>query len=353
MRPRADLALARRPFAALVFALLACLAFTPPAAAAHQGAVASSLVLPGVEIRPGVTLDVHVGVWGDTGRDDCQFLVTGFQHASPSWAPYVAALPGRDACALALDLPGRQATTVPAGVLFSDLTLDDYVTVILETLTELRDHHGVRPGVVVGHSMGGLLVQRAQHRLLSAGSSLSAFGISEAVLLASTPPAGLPYALADSGAADAILGAFVGVDPQLGTVVVFPTALWPTLFFSNFAGEIAPGTPSAAIVDAEGYAGFAEPFVAGAQLVGGAGFDRIAVAAGTFADGDVRLRQVVYGQDTLVLASEGDELYLHLTGDPTLACLTTVHGDYAVHDLHLVRPERVVAAVQTLAACGQ
>lgn len=322
----------------------------PAAVQADEPAVGSSLLLPQIEVRPGVTMDVHVTVWGDVTEGDCQFLVTGFHHASPSWGPYAEALPA-GSCALALDLPGRPLSSVPAGIVFGELTMEDDVTVVLETLARLRDVYDVEPKTIVGHSMGGGLVQRAQQRLLDAGSSLEkSFDIKEAVLLASVSPAGLPFFLADSGAADALLSAFVQVDPQLGAVVVMPTFVWPALFFTNLAGEVAPGTPTPAEMDVAGYSGFAEPLFVALQLVGAGGLERVQVEPGAFAE-DVRLRLLVYAEDTLVPVFDGDDLYRHLTGDDAFGCFAVVQGAHAVHDLHVSSPATVVAMLAALDGC--
>jgi pimeloyl-ACP methyl ester carboxylesterase len=97
---------------------------------------------------------------------------------------------------VAIDLSGHgdssDPTTLPAGATFADLTTEDEVSVVIQSIDALRQLC-VLPSAIVAHSMGGLEVQGAQQELLDEGSSLAAHGIFGAVLLAPVPVANVPW----------------------------------------------------------------------------------------------------------------------------------------------------------------
>lgn len=327
------------------------------ALAAALPAADTDLVLPQVPLRPGVTVDLHLKVFVDEARQAAApcaapkvvLAVHGFAHTAATWARYADARfaepEGRPCAVLALDMPGHGGSSLPQGLLFGELTLDDYATALLAALDALQGS-AFAPTELVGHSQGGLLIQMAQQRRVDEGSSLrQADGIAEVELLASAFPAGLPWSFAESGAAAALLGSLiVPADPVLGPHVAVPAGLWPVLFFSNLSAQVAPGAPTAAEAAANGWIAPA-PLYASLQLVGAPPFGRPLVAEGVFAGRyGTRLSVVTFEQDQLIRPAEGQALMRHLTGGENGQIFIVVPGTYAVHDLYLSDPAAILRA---------
>lgn len=314
------------------------------------------IFIENIALRPGVKVDIHVKVFVNEGmpchgRGRSLLAVHGFAHTAATWEPFAEALfsdnpTGRPVCRLAaIDLPGRGGSTVPTGLQFSDLLLDDFVTAIEATLAGMNSR-GVAPSTLVGHSQGGLLLQMLQQRLIDRGTNLrQRFGVRRAVLLASSPPEGLPWLLVESGAAEALLAQFLAIDPLLGPVVSAPDAAFSSLFFSDLQGVLASGAPTPAEVGERGF-NAPEPLLAAANQVGAPPLRRPRIDGGIFSKSErTRLFMVTYEQDTLIRPEENAVLYEFLTEDARLRRLTVITGPETVHDFHVSSPRDLLTAV--------
>lgn len=315
------------------------------------------IMLEGVEFKPGVTVDVFVNVYGDIDEfddvddlDSCQFAIHGGVFAAASWRPYAEAL-GDDRCVLAPDMPVRGNSGIPQGALFGELDLFDYVNALIEVLDRL-DHLDVEPDTILGHSMGGTLMQMMQQRLVSEGSSLEdRFDISEAILVASDLPAEVPWALGDSGDLSDLIDAFAVDEPGLGLLFEIPVELWPSFYFTDLNGVVVPNALTPAEIEAGGFNALGEPLQAIQQLNGtGAFSSRPSAAAGLFDDG-TRLRAIAYEQDIYVQLGESETLYQHLTGDAVSNCFVPVFGPDTVHTLQFSNPQSLVDAIAASEGC--
>jgi len=106
-------------------------------------------------------------------------LVHGSGHGAWCWEHWMERLPQRGWEAYALSVRNHPGShTVPQAQYLRDLRTEDYV----DDVATVAAHIG-RPCVVVGHSMGGIIVQRFAARHLAAGGALPAL-----VLLAPAPP---------------------------------------------------------------------------------------------------------------------------------------------------------------------
>lgn len=313
-------------------------------AIAEEGS-SRDITLAGVTLRPGVEADIHVKVFVN-GRSDCEgkvlLAVPGCAHTAATWEPFARAIfeddqTGRTVCQVAaLDFPGHGGSSLPRGVRFWDLALADYASVLgaaLERLPRL----GVRPSAIVAHSQGGLIVQLTQQSLLARGTNLRRkFRIKQVVLLSSVGPSEMPWDYVDNGTAARLMSAFVSADRQRGAYVAFPDAAWPTVFFSDLSGAVAPGAPDPSIVAAYNAPA---PLFAALEVVGFLPFRRPHVDAGVFGPGaGTTLGVVSYEQDTIIRPGENRMLYEHLTGDGSGSGFVEVPGAAAVHDLHVLDP---------------
>lgn len=316
-----------------------------------EAAGSAGLLLEDLALRPGVSVDLFVAVHGDIAAKHCQLAIHGGTYAAASWRPYAQAL-GSDHCVLAVDLPGRGGSSLPDGLSFGALDLDDYVTAVLRVLERLETLD-IEPETILGHSMGGTLVQMLQQRLVAEGTNLEhRFDIREAILVAPDLPAEAPWALGDSGALSELIEAFAVEEPGLGTLFEIPPALWPAFFFTNLDGELVSGAPTPEEIVAQGYNALGEPLLAIHQLNGTGGFaSRPSVDAGLFTE-DTRLRLVTYEHDGFVRPNETEVLYTHLTGDQTRSCFVLVEGPGTVHSMQLSDPARLVDAIAGAADCA-
>ncbi len=326
-----------------------------------QGALAHAapntdydITIENIELRPGVEVDIHVEVFVNEAapcRSRTFFAVHGFAHTAATWQPLAEALfdnnpTGPVVCRVAaINLPGRGDSSLPTGLSYSEITLNDHVTTLLATLDGLRQR-GVRPRALVGHSQGGLLIQMAQQQLIDSGTSLRRrFRIRDAILLASALPAQISWDFLNSGTAGAVIAQFLTNDPTLGQVIDIPDAAFPGVFFSDLNGNVASGAPTPAQVASRGYNAPA-PLFATLQLVGEAPFSRPSIDRGIFAPRrGTRLFMATYEQDVLFRPNESAQLYRRLTRDNNERRLARVNGPETVHDMHLSDPEGLLANV--------
>jgi pimeloyl-ACP methyl ester carboxylesterase len=320
----------------------------------HTAFAADPVVRIPVQLRPGVVSNVAVTVRTNPHHHHCNgttiVAVHGFAHTAATWnplvdeifsAPYSATL-----CRAALiDLPGHGRSAPPIGLSFGEVSLEDYITAVIGALDGL-DQRGIHPDAVVGHSMGGLIIEAMQARMLSQQTSLAKrYGISLAVLLSPTAAAEHPWLFAESGEAAQVIGALVTNDPIDGTVVRADPASWDFLFFTNFAHGFSPGTPSPALVVANGYISD-EPLVAAAELVGLPPWSRVSAGDKPFAPEHGTLLLLVNpSQDVFNVRTETQAAYVQLTGDSSLIGFLEVDDPFAVHDMHLAQPALYLQSV--------
>lgn len=247
---------------------------------------------------------------------------------------------------IAIDLPGHGASEAPVGLpggLFGQLTLQDNVSVVIQSIDALRAR-GLGARVIMGHSMGGHAIQGVQEALIQQGSSLAAHGVYGAILLAPVPvldvtwtqppPSDLgPFVVADNPA----LGPYLDLPPEVGVVAGG---------FTTRAGTLVSGTPS--VEQMADYLGW-EPLTTALQLVGQAqGLPRLSARQGAFAlwRGTV-LSVLGFSEDILTPADDLDELYVHLIGRPGLL-YRRVEGPEAVHNTFITNPQAVIAALKSI-----
>ena len=339
-----------------VLILLAVWGLSVSSVGAQQGPPSRTdhgIVLESVELRAGVTADIHLRVFVDESRPCLGrtiLAVPGFAHTAETYGPLAEALfasdpAGQQACrVVAIDFPahGESGAPLPDGS-FSQLLLDQYSAVVLAALDQLPAY-GLRPTTVVAHSQGALVVQLVQQRLTDDGSSLrDAFNVSDVVLLAPVPPQQVFWAFADTGAAAGVLSGFAAFDPALGVHFAIPDPVWPAIFFSNLAGAVAPGAPGPAAVAAFNAP---EPFYSALELVGALQGTRRGVDAGIFGGtSGTSLHVVSFEQDQLIRPHEAAAAYAHLTGDFSAAGVVEVAGPFAVHDTYISDPNALLSAI--------
>ena len=333
----------------LALSMLA-LAFQSPALAAEG----TGLVLEDIAVRDGVTADVYARVY-QHDRAQCSsgalVVVHGATATAASMAPLAEAIAaqdpgGRPMCQIVtIDLPGHGESPAPSGALMGSLSVQDYSAILVGVLEALPDA-GIRPVSVAGHSMGGLVVQLAQQRLLDDGSSLHDLGVERAILLSPAIPEALPWGFRDAGTVEGLLAGLTVIDPGLGAIIQIPEPLVPSLFFGRPDGTVASSAPSGAETIALGWTG-AESVAAMQSMVGMAPQDPPAIDAGIFAKANgTDLGLVAFEQDNLLPPAELGPLFTYLTGKATSdKAYVVIFGEDAVHGTPQLDPEGMLDAM--------
>ena len=107
-------------------------------------------------------------------------MVHGIMGGAWYFAKWLDFFAGLGAPAYALNLRGHHGSR-PVGD-FGRVSVTDYVTDVRDAASAVRERHPGAPLVLVGHSMGGLVVQKAAESLAPAAL----------VLLSTVPPRGIP-----------------------------------------------------------------------------------------------------------------------------------------------------------------
>jgi pimeloyl-ACP methyl ester carboxylesterase len=266
---------------------------------------------------------------------------------------------------LALNFPGRNGSGLPSNLQFGNLTVEDYTAVLLGVLDQLAKQINIES--IVGHSMGGLIVQTAQNSLRSAGTSLQKeYGIKNVYLLAPSIPKPLKWLFVDSGLADPRLGSsvsdilatLISFDPSLGFYLRLLSrdraeqarllGIWLTFFFTNTLREFVAGTPFTTALESNYVSN--EALIMTLQLSGSNGFVRPSVNPGIFNESVQKcFRIVTFSEDLAVpgenLLQEYQDLDTFLTGNAQSANVVLIDAPDAVHDMLIANPTEVAKAI--------
>jgi pimeloyl-ACP methyl ester carboxylesterase len=314
------------------------------------------LSLSDISLRVGVSATIHCKVFVNprNHRSGLSILaIPGAGHTAETWENLAKAIfshPHFGAAItnfIAIDMPGHGQSGQPDNILFGDMTLDDYANIVINVLERLR-HFKLKPSIIFAHSMGTMVAQEVQQILINEGTNLyKKFNIDNIILMAPTPPNGLPYQIMDSGMGVGILAQFVTYSPELGTHIFFPEYAWSSMFFSNRTGSPVQGIPNADEIRAKGYDA-PEALLMALQVVGVLPFyTRPVIERSIFGfKNGTALFLVGYENDILLLPEEGKILFDYLTG--THNCLSRyifIEGTDAVHDYHLFQAEKLTEKI--------
>lgn len=267
-----------------------------------------------------------------------------------------------------LDYPGHGASGFPTpgrgGLLYGSLTVDDYTTILIGALQQLKTLN-MAPTMLLGHSLGAEVMMLAQNRLIATGTNLrKSFGIKSALFLVPDIPAPLQWAAIDAGGADGLATAFGRVDPNLGPVFDLATTpggpdTWVFLWFGDFNGNIVPGAPTSAQALASGFVSIESGGMVG-QLVGlpttpgGPRAPRPPISPNIFSPNQGTTTIVIgLNQETLYLPQEHQAVYEFITGDTSDSLFIFGQNPLFVHDLHLLAPGVYNSIISFLSAVSQ
>ena len=300
-----------------------------------------------VAVRDNITTNVVITVRENPRNGGCAgrtlLTVPGLAHTAATWNPLIDQLFGPNGnhvlCRVAsVDLPGHGKSGLPQGALYGSLTIDDYVTAVAGALDGLNARH-IHPHAVIGHSMGGLIVEGLQAKLLSGHSSLvKRYGVYLAAVMSPGASREQPWTFADSGLGAQAIAPFIVQDPVEGPVIRPDAGTWAFFFFTNFAQQLSPGTPTLDEIVSRGYIAD-EALAAGVELEGVPPVPRLSVGTEPFAiRHGTRLLYINPSQDFINLRAEAQAGYLQLTGDQSMRGFIPVDDDFAVHDMFVAQP---------------
>jgi len=205
------------------------------------------------------------------------FMVHGFGDNSGVFEPLAIALinSGKACHVLAMDLPAHGASQVSTDTRFGPriwgtIDVDEYTMCLDQVLTTLYKKQNVPIDTIVGHSTGGLAIQRLQSKYMGQLSSIqSKFGITKTILLASDIPGALPWASGDApismGYAKGLVVSYAQTLPApYGTRVPLDYGTYIALKYSvnNMPVSGAPTSREALLLNNP------EPYAAAANIVG-------------------------------------------------------------------------------------
>lgn len=246
-----------------------------------------------------------------------------------------------------LDLPGRGESGIPEPrklMSFGSLNLNNYVKIIQDVIQSIKTTE--KPvDCLVGHSMGGILIQMLAEKCLRENTTLrQKLGVDTVILVAPTMPREVPWRLADSKKAVLLAMPHLRIGKK-GAFAKTNAVGWLDLFSKNSRGEIAPTAPK--VIDADKYIA-QEPFAALNQLVG-AFVRRPSISRNSFESSHgTRLFIAGMENDILITTQEQSFLYRYLTGDPDYKNYVNIAGEHAVHDVVLSDPAQLDPVLQRL-----
>ena len=354
----------KHPFKIITLTLAALVMLAYATHAYGQSKDVPSIVT--VSLPGGGMVDIQINNYENPSKNDGNktlLAVHGLAHSGATFELLVNDLfkkTGSDKIdrVLALNFPGRNGSGLSSNLQFGNLTVEDYTAVLLGVLDQLAKQINIES--IVGHSMGGLIVQTAQNSLRSAGTSLQKeYGIKNVYLLAPSIPNPLPWLFADSGAASDILAILISpLDPSLGVYLQLLSSdrakqaellgIWLTFFFTNSLGKFVAGTPFTTALESNYVSN--EALIMTLQLSGSNGFVRPSVNPGIFSERVQKcFRIVTFSEDLAVpgenLLQEYQDLANFLTGNAQSANVVLIDAPDAVHDMLIANPTEVAKAI--------
>jgi pimeloyl-ACP methyl ester carboxylesterase len=354
----------KHPFRVITLALAALIMLAYATHAYGQSKDVPSIVT--VSLPGGGMVDIRINNYENPSKNDGNktlLAVHGLAHSGSTFELLANDLfkkTGSDKIdrVLALNFPGRNGSGLPSNLQFGNLTVEDYTAVLLGVLDQLAKQINIES--IVGHSMGGLIVQTAQNSLRSAGTSLQKeYGIKNVYLLAPSIPNPLPWLFVESGAGSQIAAILVSFDdPILGDYLQLLSSdqkeqdrlllIWLTFFYTNRLGEFVAGTPFTTALKSNYVSN--EALNMTLQLSGSNPFARPSVNRGIFNDSVQKcFRIVTFSEDLAVpgenLLQEYQDLANFLTGNAQSANVVLIDAPDAVHDMLIANPTEVAKAI--------
>jgi pimeloyl-ACP methyl ester carboxylesterase len=322
-----------------------------------------------IELRPGIVSDIDtiymLNLRHQSGGKTL-VAIPGMGLTASSYRPLVEQLFAADSPdngklfsrAVLIDYPGHGGSSLPrndssaAPLLFANLTLQDYVTTLLGVLDQLG-YLQIEPDTLVGHCMGGLIIQLAQQQLVAQKTDLHhQYGIKDVVLLATDPPGQIQGWRTDPATFNLAPFTFPN-DPVLGTYIKLKQRPQFILnMFRNLSGTYAPGAPMEYLTDPSPIAD--ESMLVLLEVLGKPPYlTRSMIDADIFdARHGTSLTLIAFSQDTFYTPASELATYKYLTGDPSGGMFS--EGRYflvdttdAVHAMYNSNPSAVIGTGKT------
>lgn len=317
-----------------------------------QPLVEERLVISNVAIREGVHSDVVVTSYSRAATTcRCSAVaVPGLLHSVASWRPLAESLlSGRERklCRVyAIDLPGQGESSLPKGIRYGELSLDDLVSVLRAVLIALSSQDR-SISTMLAHSQGALLVQLLQQALINQGESLrESFNVRHVIFLAPVSGDPIPWYFPTTPRFLELLSQSMASSDERGAHISVGAELWRTLFFSSIEGTLTPRAPA---LDEVAKFIVQAPLRSTLETFGFHPYGRPQIQEGIFSKQyKTSLTLLAFAQDPFIGLGETTQLYLHLTGDSRQRRFGILEGEDTVHDYHLIDPTSVAAAIRQM-----
>lgn len=285
------------------------------------------------------TYDINVFYYNNPSIEDGQkvYLVHGFAHNAKTYFPLIdyifAKYPTVDEV-YAIDLPGHGESFEPFNSdKFSDLGIHEYVEASLQVLKSIGE-----ADLIIGHSLGGMVVQLMEQRLNEHTPSTSfatEFGTESILLIGSVLPRDIPWNfVVVEGNFLPTLMPFLNRNLCLGGwSAEFPNADFREIFFNNISEEMLPDEKIEQIKNVEN-------LKIGFQMA----YFPPRIDDNLFSE--YQLASVAYNNDFLMEISEERALHEKLGGNADN--FYAIFGDYPAHDGFYLEPHKLKRALNYL-----
>jgi len=323
----------------MVLAVLAC---TAPSSSYAAGFEFTALLRPGL-------VQIHVNDAENTKaprNGEVIMCVHGLAHTAATFDPLTHTIftdPGlgkKVRHVITFDMPARDGSSAPFGPRapkFGDLGIDDYASITIQALAQC-EIRGLQVDAIVAHSMGGLVVQVAQEKLLSNHLSLRwTFGVKGLVTMGTSEPSQIFDPVLESGFDLYLLSIYATADPILGEVLAVDPYSFQAFFFTDLNGNVVTGAPTPDQIVALGYEAD-EAYQASLETVGTSDM-RPSVRTGAFSPCYGTSLRVVFGsQDGFSDPGAQKSVYEYLTGDLSDKNLVEDPAADSAHDKFISNP---------------
>lgn len=312
-----------------------------------------------IEFRPNVTSLIDITVYTNPDAKEFNkgkvgYALAGFSHSGASYEHLILQIfsNNKDVSMIIVpDLPGHGNSDMPNGMLFGDLTLDDYANInklILDRLTEGELRENFKIDFAIFHSQACLVAMMTQEKV-----NLKDYGIKDIIFIAPAPPQEVKWSFLSNLNPYTFLQ-YLKIDNN-GAYFELPPRDWIGFFFMNPDGSISQNLPT--IENVVKYNTKA-PLTSTLQLVGInilslnpptlelSNSIRPSVSKGIFKNDSPKLWIIAYGNDNIVSKNDVINTYNHLMNtkenknsvEITNCCRHggIIYVPNTVHDAHLV-----------------
>ncbi|MFZ4403311.1 MAG: alpha/beta hydrolase [Pseudobdellovibrionaceae bacterium] len=243
------------------------------------------------------------------------------------------------------DLPGRNGSGLAEGLKLGQHTLSDFADSVDQVLLAVAKKYQ-KLDVVLGHSMGGLILQILADRCKRRKTSFSfTYSTKKILLLAPVLPKELPWKYRTQHKYFTFAMSSLRWNPKLGWHFNFLHKNWKLYFCSDRKGQYSPQIDLIPMAEQESYYN-RDSMRALFATVNFPPFWQPAVQRNSFVEDDLYF--LSFEQDTFTWPEESQGLYKYLTADENMKHYKLLVGPEVSHNAFLCLSEQVAHEIYLL-----